>query len=326
MTEIYAGLCRLVIVVFFALPLSVGGAVATPFDSGRVGLAVEIKGLVSSYRDFFTTALPNEAVTLKITRSEPKASYRVYHEGQLVKPEAAGLWRIRAPGKAGTGQILIKRAEDGSRAMSITLFTLVPATAVRNGELNKYRIGSYPSTPYKGLAEYLPPRGYIEVTEANRSLAVSPHFTLGQFLCKQASAYPKYLVLRPALLVKLEGLLADVNARGIRTDSFHVMSGYRTPYYNAQIKNVANSRHLWGGAADIYIDVNPADGVMDDLNGDGRITKADAMLLYQWADVYVKKYSRPDLTGGVGAYNSNAYHGPFVHVDVRGQRARWGAE
>ena len=27
--------------------------------------------------------------------------------------------------------------------------------------------------------------------------------------------------------------------------------------------------------------------------------------------------------GGIGTYNSNAHHGPFVHVDARGYRARW---
>jgi uncharacterized protein YcbK (DUF882 family) len=29
------------------------------------------------------------------------------------------------------------------------------------------------------------------------------------------------------------------------------------------------------------------------------------------------------LTGGVGIYAATGAHGPFVHVDVRGVKARW---
>ena len=29
------------------------------------------------------------------------------------------------------------------------------------------------------------------------------------------------------------------------------------------------------------------------------------------------------VVGGLGAYGSTAAHGPFVHVDTRGHRARW---
>jgi hypothetical protein len=32
----------------------------------------------------------------------------------------------------------------------------------------------------------------------------------------------------------------------------------------------------------------------------------------------------PDLVGGVAPYKATRAHGPFVHVDVRGERARWG--
>ena len=123
---------------------------------------------------------------------------------------------------------------------------MVPANAVRNGYLNDYRIGHYPP-PLRNLSAYKAPIGFIEVTPANISTLISPHFTLGQFLCKQAGGYPKYLVLQPALLSKLEGLLLEVNDRGIKTDSFVVMSGYRTPYYNAAIANVPSSYHVYGG-------------------------------------------------------------------------------
>ena len=102
------------------------------------------------------------------------------------------------------------------------------------------------------------------------------------------------------------------------------MSGYRTPFYNRAIGNVKYSRHLWGGAADIFIDEDPKDGTMDDLNRDGIINYKDAAVLYDIVDdLYGKPFYRIFM-GGLGRYKKTANHGPFVHVDVRGFRARWG--
>ena len=106
---------------------------------------------------------------------------------------------------------------------------------------------------------------------------------LRQFVCKQQSDYPKYLVLDPLLLNKLEYLLERVNAAGYHAKTFFVMSGYRTPYYNRSIGNVALSRHVWGAAADIYIDED-GDGYMDDINGDGVSNIEDVKILYRIAD------------------------------------------
>jgi hypothetical protein len=99
------------------------------------------------------------------------------------------------------------------------------------------------------------------------------------------------------------------------------MSGFRTPAYNASIGNTTiYSRHLWGDAADVYVDAD-GDGRMDDLNGDGRHTVADARLLATWVEgLEARKSWRP---GGLASYRANAVHGPFVHVDARGTRARW---
>ncbi|MBU1650670.1 hypothetical protein KKA00_00500, partial [bacterium] len=96
------------------------------------------------------------------------------------------------------------------------------------------------------------------------------------------------------------------------------------PYYNKAIGNVKYSRHVWGGAADIFIDENPVDGMMDDINGDGSHTYKDAEILYNIIDdLYGKAWYKP-FQGGLGWYRKTNSHGPFVHVDVRGFRARWG--
>lgn len=101
------------------------------------------------------------------------------------------------------------------------------------------------------------------------------------------------------------------------------MSGFRTPFYNSAIESAKFSRHMYGDAADIYVDYKPRNGNMDDLNRDGKSTKADANWLYDYAQKLYK--IRKDLPkGGIGTYRANAVHDPFVHVDGRGSTARWG--
>jgi uncharacterized protein YcbK (DUF882 family) len=162
------------------------------------------------------------------------------------------------------------------------------------------------------------------VTKHNQDTKVSPHFRLKQFLCKEdtTSEFPKYVVLKERLLLKLEAILERVNALGYHVDTLHVLSGYRTPYYNHAIGDVLYSMHQWGSAADVYIDKDNK-GNMDDLNHDGRIDAADSRLLY---DAIEKMLADPSFTkfeGGMGWYPGTSAHPPFVHVDVRGLRARW---
>ena len=61
------------------------------------------------------------------------------------------------------------------------------------------------------------------------------------------------------------------------------MSGYRTPHYNKAIGNGQFSRHVWGGAADVFVDED-GNGVMDDLNRDGNVTRADSAWLSRFVD------------------------------------------
>jgi hypothetical protein len=77
---------------------------------------------------------------------------------------------------------------------------------------------------------------------------------------------------------------------------------------------------MYGDAADVFID-GDMDGVMDDVNRDGRITVADAQVLRSAAERVEAEY--PSLVGGLSAYPANSAHGPFVHVDARGVKARW---
>jgi hypothetical protein len=50
----------------------------------------------------------------------------------------------------------------------------------------------------------------------------------------------------------------------------------------------------------------------------------DAQWLYQLADELFALPENEFLRGGLGVYRSTPAHGPFLHVDARGRRARWG--
>jgi uncharacterized protein YcbK (DUF882 family) len=136
--------------------------------------------------------------------------------------------------------------------------------------------------------------------------------------------WPKYLVLQENLIDKLELLIGALSKRGVNVTRMSVMSGFRTPQYNERGVGAGgraqNSRHQYGDAADVFVD-NDGNGGMDDLNGDGRVNTADARWLAQVVEQVEQEH--PALIGGVGIYSATSAHGPFVHVDVRGTKARW---
>jgi hypothetical protein len=209
----------------------------------------------------------------------------------------------------------------------ISLITLVPFAEKKEGKIGLYFLGSWPyergGKPKS--AAYANPTGFIEVTQQNKDFFVSEHFRLRDFLTKdQPNKWPKYLLLDPRLVDKLELAIAELEKEGVDVKHMAVMSGFRTPRYNHSGGNTAGranlSRHMYGDAADVYVD-NDRNGNMDDINRDGRVTTADAELLGAMVERVERKY--PSLVGGIGVYSACCGHGPFTHVDVRGSRARW---
>ena len=172
--------------------------------------------------------------------------------------------------------------------------------------LNGYRIGEYPATPLKGNPMYLPPPGFIEVTKENQDTKVSPHFTLKQFLCKEdtTKSFPKYVLFKERLPLKLEAVLERVNAMGFAVDTLHVMSAFRTPFYNHAIGDVKYSMHQWGSAADIYIDPLKKDR-MADLNRDGQVDIQDSKFLYDEIERMLASKELARFQGGMGFYPAN---------------------
>ena len=235
---------------------------------------------------------------------------------ELVAPADPGIYQLR---------IQLDRATRPIEELS--LITLVPSSEKRQGKIGLYYLGSWPfeagGTPKS--PRYAPPRGFIKVTPENRELLVSEHFTLGDFLTKgQEDVWPKYLLLDPLLLDKMELVIQELERRGHDVTNVGVMSGFRTPHYNEKGGNTQGraslSRHMYGDAADFFVD-NDQNGNLDDLNGDGKVDTADAEIMTDAAETVERAH--PSMRGGIGTYPKCCGHGPFIHVDVRGYQARW---
>ncbi|HSD71629.1 MAG TPA: hypothetical protein VLE54_02505, partial [Thermoanaerobaculia bacterium] len=214
----------------------------------------------------------------------------------------------------------------GAATGGVSLIVMKPFSAKVDGRIGNYRMGNW---PYEGRTprspNYALPKGFIEVTPENFGTHVSEHFTVGEFLTKdQGNVWPKYLVLDRRLLDKLELTIAELDREGYGVRNFTIMSGFRTPQYNERGVGPggrsAVSRHQYGDASDVYPD-DDKDGRMDDLNRDGRVDLKDAHILASAAEVVERK--NPQLVGGIGIYPATSAHGPFVHIDARGTRARW---
>lgn len=294
------------------------------FSAQTSDFTVHVQNVEVPYNIMSIFVMPDEIVNLRVSADKSKSSLFSLRSSQgRIRHVQRNQWRWRAPKLPGLYSVNVS-GNQKTDFMFLNIFVMVPKRHQQGEYLNGYRIGNYPKILFKGLPQYKPPRGFVEVTADNADTLVSPHFRLKQFLCKQNGGYPKYLVLKEDLPLKLELILQRLNAKGYRCDSFHVMSGYRTPYYNKAIGNVKYSRHIYGGAADIFIDENPKDKMMDDLNQDGKSDYKDAAIIYEIIDeLYGKSYYMKFL-GGLARYKKTVNHGPFVHLDVRGRRARWG--
>ncbi|MEQ8405048.1 MAG: D-Ala-D-Ala carboxypeptidase family metallohydrolase [Oceanicaulis sp.] len=305
-------------------------------DAGRNGETARAGGVSGSLREAHRAVLeagePSEDAWLQVSLNGEETPHPVWHAmvmpGETIEISAddgfalslddavitqtgdAHSWQ--APSEPGVHTL---RAFNTDREVQhISIFVKKPL----NGQtvLEGYRIGAYPENP---------PEGLIRLTEADMDTPISPSFEIGQFICKQQIGHwPKFIMTSGPMLKRLELLLENLREDGrTNADTFFIMSGFRTPFYNTAIGSARRSRHMYGDASDIYPDVEGNDSVMDDLNNDGRVTREDAEWLYDYA---ARLYANSDevVPGGIGAYGANAVHGPFVHIDGRGRAARWG--
>jgi len=265
---------------------------------------------------------PGTPITPILADSLPPGAMTTFSSGAVAESTSTNA----APKRAGIWSLAIKAGNAIKPLADFTIITLRPAAEKKGGRLGLYYIGNWP-TGKKGRpgVNYDAPAGFIEVTREMQNTALSDHFKLRDFFPHdQQNVWPKYVVVETKLIDKLELILSDLESRGINPRGVRVMSGFRTPQYNSGVGDTGGraslSRHMYGDAADIFID-NDGNGAMDDLNKDGRVNIADAAFIRE-AAARVER-AHPSLIGGIGVYSATSAHGPFTHIDTRGYSARW---
>jgi hypothetical protein len=220
----------------------------------------------------------------------------------------------------------VLRLSTGGDSEPFSLLELRDFSAKTGAWIGGYHVGFWPGELRRiRSAAYRNPPGFIEVTSATANTRLSEHFRLGDFLTHDhQTVWPKYVVLRQELIDKLELVLSELQRSGHRTNRVIVLSGFRTPAWNLALGDASGrareSRHQYGDAADIIIDAD-GDGRMDDLDGDGRSDVGDVRVVERAVERVERLH--PELVGGLGLYQAMGPSGPFAHIDVRGESARW---
>jgi hypothetical protein len=240
-------------------------------------------------------------------------------EGLRLVEERFGLEAARTPG--------IYTMPDSTGRPGFSFIVLRDFGSKSGAQVGQYRVGFWPDERGRRRNDaYGNPTGFIEVTEENQDTYVSEHFRLRDFLTKnQREVWPKYLVLDERLVDKLELVITELRRSGYTADRLTVISGFRTPDHNRAVRASgasADSRHQFGDAADVIVD-SDGNGKMDDLTKDGRVNARDIALFV--GAVERVEAMHPDLVGGLGIYRPTTYTSGYLHIDVRGQRIRWGS-
>jgi len=196
----------------------------------------------------------------------------------------------------------------------------VDGSRMRTATLNSYPMGIFGGADAVGR-EFIPD-GFLELRQTTYNTRLSTHFRVGDFLCTLRGDWPQYMALDLNLVRKLEALLEEVRSYYPNARSIHVMSGFRTPAYNSAIGNETDmSMHIYGKAADIWVEGWPPNNLMDDIDRNKRIDVYDGEFLVSLIRGLEIRGEVP--VGGASAYRWTESHGPYTHVDTRGTAARW---
>jgi len=293
------------------------------FSAEHANFSIKYDGLKIPFQTFSVFVLPREEISFSIAEEDRGQMYQIELGGKIFESDNSFTWKAHA--KSGHYQAIIREKNNDSSAskIKINVFVLHPRQEKNGQYLRDFRIGYYPEIPADKTEYYSKPDGFLKIDESLLEVNLTPHFKMKQFLTRQTNQLPQFIAIQESLLLKLEFFLEEVNKAGYQADTFGIVSLYRSPYFNKKLGNNTDfSRHIFGDAADIYID-NSANEWMDDLNGDGSSTKADAEILYNLAVKFDQKKEFSYLQGGVSSYKGNGVRGPFIHIDTRGFHITW---
>ncbi|MBI4766730.1 MAG: hypothetical protein HY787_19395 [Deltaproteobacteria bacterium] len=320
------------------------------------GMRIEVNGQKISPLVPTLFLLPGDPLVIRIQTEIPTAGgnqfnfrseteyWSVFFNGNPMKPEANNRYSGTVPKDPGfyplkiiSRQILnqksgssdfSQRTEGEKTGPTLLVIVLHPFSRIKNGFLDQYPLGFYPNpegAPEKVIPKtarscYLPPKGFIEVTNLNREAFLSQHYRLQDFICHLSLPFPQFIALSPALLLKLEWMTLFLKHYSQNPEArLTILSGFRPPRYNQSVSGALWSRHIYGDAADIIVDLSPKDNRMDDLNRDGRLDRDDLMVLFKFIE---EIEIITGLPGGVGIFDRGR-DGPSIHIDTRGFKARW---
>lgn len=245
--------------------------------------------------------------------------YRIYLDGEEKSSLKEGAYSLNVPQKSGLHKVQIMRGNQ--QVLMINLFVLTPIAQKEGQFLNGYRLGNYPP-PLGENGRYVRPQGLIELTPEVLEARVSPHFKLKQFAPKQ-KGNPKYMVLRENLVLKLEYILAEIKKANASTPvTLKITSAYMTPFANAEEGHAIYSRHIYGDAVTFIVDQNN-DGIMDDLNHDGKTDMKDVRWLFDLIDKLSTRKDYQQLEGGLAHYKSMKKKSGYIYIDARGKKVRF---
>lgn len=223
--------------------------------------------------------------------------------------------KVSAPPEAGFFHMALLKAGQQRHVEGLTLAVLVPFGEKEGGMLRGYRIGTYLAERIRGKTP--PPEGFLEIRPPDLDIPITKHLRVGDFLNHdQQGVWPSFAAVNPKLLDKLELVIQEIarwhGDKAVADVELDVHSGFRAPAHNRRVRRAASdSQHQYGDAADVAIDAN----------GDGRVTAIDSRMVGLAVEIVELKH--PDLVGGLGIYTSGHSSTNYVHIDVRGRRARW---
>lgn len=293
------------------------------FSTEHANFSIEYDDLKIPLKTFSIFVLPREEIKFSIAEEDRGQMYQIELGGKIYESATSFTWKAHAESGHYQATIKEKNTNGSGSEIKINVFVLHPHQKKNGQYLEDFRIGHYPEIPAEKREHYVKPEGFLKIEESLLEVNLTPHFTMKQFLTRQSNKLPQFIAIQESLLLKLEFFLAEVNNAGYPAETFGIVSLYRSPYFNKKLGNNSDfSRHLFGDAADIYID-NSGNEWMDDLDGDGNSTIADSDILYDLAVKFDQKEEFADLQGGVSSYKGNGVRGPFIHIDTRGFHISW---
>jgi hypothetical protein len=192
-------------------------------------------------------------------------------------------------------------------------------------------LGRYPDPSRSGVEKvrthpeaYAPPAWFVRIDPALAEHRITPTLRLGDLVVpdeETGERHSPWAPVRYDTLAAIERFREALRAAGIEPRALRILSLYRAPRYNRSIGSGRYSRHIYGDAFDFVIDAD-GDGDMDDLTGDGRVDREEALRLIALIEDLQADGDIP--IGGIGAYTfAGGDYSCTMHLDLRGHRARW---